>query len=309
VKAESSRAVLAALIANLGIAAAKLVGFVFTGAASMLAEAIHSFADSSNQGLLLLGSRLAQREATPQHPFGYGRERYFWSFIVALVIFTLGSLFALYEGVAKLIHPHALESPLWAVGILVVAIGLEGWSFMTAIHESNKLRGTDSWWAFIRRAKVPELPVVLLEDLGALIGLALALLGVALATLTGNPRFDAMGSVAIGVLLFGIAAVLAVEMRSLLLGESAGSRTLALVQEAIAQDPAVRRLIHLRTQHIGPEELLVCAKVELDAGLDFAGVVRSINALEQHLRASCPIARVVYIEPDVHDPARASTSS
>ncbi len=301
-QADSSRAVIAALFANLGIAVAKVVGFMFTGAASMLAEAIHSFADSSNQGLLLLGSRLARRKASTTHSFGYGRERYFWSFIVALVIFLLGALFALYEGVTKLLQPHQLESPLWAVGILTVAIGLESWSFRTAIVESNKIRDGRSWWAFVRHAKVPELPVVLLEDLGALIGLVLALLGIGLAALTGDARFDAMGSIAIGVLLFAIAVVLAVEMRSLLLGESADPGTEAELRETFESDPAVQRLIHLRTQHLGPEELLVGAKVEFDAGLSFEGVVTAINAVEIRLRERCAIARVVYIEPDIYRP-------
>ncbi|MFH1809480.1 MAG: cation diffusion facilitator family transporter [Pseudomonadota bacterium] len=302
-KAESNKAVLAALIANMGIAVAKLVGFVFTGAASMLAEAIHSLADTSNQGLLFLGGRLAHRQATPDHPFGYGRERFFWSFIVALVIFSMGSLFALYEGVTKLLHPHDLESPLWAVGILGAAIVLEGWSLKTAIGESNKIRGGESWWNFIRHAKVPELPVVLLEDFGALIGLTLALTGVGLAMFTGDARFDAMGSIAIGVLLFAIAGVLAVEMRSLLLGEAGSQSTLRIIRQVFEAESGVR-LIHMRTEHLGPEELLLCAKVEMDRNLSFESVVQAVNAVEKKIRDACPIARVIYIEPDIHDPAR-----
>ncbi|MBI4703850.1 MAG: cation diffusion facilitator family transporter [Deltaproteobacteria bacterium] len=297
-KSESKRAVVAALLANLGIAVAKLVGFAFTGAASMLAEAIHSIADTANQGLLFVGGALARRQATASHPFGYGRERYFWAFIVSLVIFTLGSLFALYEGVTKLVHPHALHSPAWAIGILVVAMALESASFTVAIRQSNKLRAGESWWAFVRRSKVPELPVVLLEDLGALVGLALALLGVGLTVATGNARYDALGSMAIGVLLFAIAAVLAVEMRSLLLGEAAAPVTERALRQVIEADAEVRRLVHMRTQHLGPEELLVAIKVELDAGLDFAGVVGAINRVEAALRAACPIARVIYVEPD-----------
>jgi cation diffusion facilitator family transporter len=203
----SRRAIVAALLANLAIAVAKLVGFVFTGAASMLAEAVHSMADTINQGLLFLGGSKARRAATAEHPFGYGRERYFWAFIVALVIFTAGSMFALFEGVEKLRRPHQLESVGWAVGILVVSMALEGLSFRTALREARAAKEAGSWWRFIRRSKTPELPVVLLEDFGALIGLVLALVGVGLAAVTGNARFDALGSVAIGVLLAGLSGL------------------------------------------------------------------------------------------------------
>ena len=220
--ADGSRtAIIAAFFANLGIAVAKFVGFFFTGAASMLAEAVHSVADTSNQGLLLLGERKARRRPTPEHPFGFGTERYFWAFVVALVIFTLGSLFALFEGEEKLRNPHELESAGWAVAILLLAIVFESFSLRTAVRESRHVKGDESWWAFIRRAKVPELPVVLLEDTGALIGLTFALLGVGLAEITGNARFDAAGSIAIGVLLGVIAMILVVEMKSLLIGEAA----------------------------------------------------------------------------------------
>ncbi len=297
---ESKRAIVAAFLANLGIAVAKLVGYLFTGAASMLAEAIHSVADTSNQALLLLGGRLARRDATPDHPFGYGRERYFWAFIVAMVIFSLGSLFALYEGISKVRHPHELESPAWAVGILVVAFVLEGLSFRTAMKESNRLRGSRSWFAFVRRSKVPELPVVLLEDFGALVGLAFALTGVTLALVTGDTRFDALGSVAIGLLLGVIAIVLAVEMKSLLIGEAANPEVRKAIADAVKAHPLVRRIIHMRTEHLGPEELLVGIKVELDHTLDFEGVSQAIDSIEERLRAACPIARVVYIEPDVY---------
>ncbi|MBI2877596.1 MAG: cation diffusion facilitator family transporter [Candidatus Tectomicrobia bacterium] len=303
-KSNSSKAIIAAFLANLGIAVAKLVGFIFTGAASMLAEMIHSLADSSNQGLLILGGKLARRTATLDHPFGYGRERYFWSFVVALVIFALGSAFAIYEGIEKLFHPHELESPLWAVGILVVAVVLESFSMWTAVREANHERGEQSWWAFIRHAKVPELPVVLLEDLGALLGLVLALVGVGLAMLTGKARFDALGSLAIGLLLGVIAVVLAIEMRSLLLGEAASLKVLDTLHEVIQAHPSVRRLIHMRTQHIGPEELLVAAKVEFERELTLEGVAAAIDALEDRLRQRVPIARMIYLEPDIYHPGR-----
>ena len=296
----SRKAILAALLANLGIAVAKFVGFALTGASSMLAEAVHSCADSGNQGLLLLGGRRARRVADEEHPFGYGRERYFWSFVVALVLFELGSLFALYEGVHKLRDPHPLDSAGIAIGILVAAIAMEIYSFRTAIVEANHVRGDQGWWAFIRHARTPELPVVLLEDAGALVGLILALLGVGLSVLTGDPVFDALGTIAIGVLLFVIAAVLVVEMKSLLIGEGATATQIGAIKDALADGPEITRVIHLKTLHLGPEELLVAAKVELATARSAADVAQAINAAETRLRAAVPIARVVYIEPDIY---------
>ena len=295
----SRRAVITAFCANLGIALAKAIAFLFTGAASMLAEAVHSVADTANQGLLLLGSARASRAPTPEHPFGFARERYFWAFVVSVVLFTLGSLFACYEGLQKLLHPHAISSPEWAFGVLFVAIVFEGFAFRTAARAANPLRGGASWWAFIRRAKSPELPVILLEDFGALLGLSFALVGVTLSLLTGDARFDALGSIAIGLLLGAIAIVLAVEMKSLLIGESAAPLQQRAIANAIEGCPEVRRLIHLRTQHLGPEQLLVCAKVELDSELTFSGVVEAINAIESGVRESVPAADLIYLEPDV----------
>lgn len=298
----SKKAIVAAFAANLAIALAKVVGFLFTGAASMLAEAVHSGADTTNQGLLFLGGARARKEATAEHPFGYGRERYFWGFVVALVIFSLGSVFALVEGIEKLITPHELESVGWAVGILLVSMACEGMSLRTAIGESRTTKGGESWWRFIRRSKNPELPVVLLEDTGALIGLVLALVGIALAEITGNPRFDAMGSVAIGLLLGAIAVTLVVEMKSLLIGESATPATTRKIREAMESDDAVLRVIHLRTEHLGPEELLVGAKLAFDTTLDVPALAKAIDAVEVLVRAAVPDARVIYIEPDVSRP-------
>lgn len=293
-----TRAILAALLANAGIAVAKLVGYLVTGSSSMLAEAVHSLADTSNQGLLLLGGKRAQRAATAEHPFGYGRDRYFYSFVVALLLFTLGSVFALYEGIHKLEAPEPLTSPLVAVAILVVAIGLEGYSFRTAIQESRPLKGSGSWWDFIRQAKVPELPVVLLEDFGALIGLALALVGVGLSVLTGDPVFDALGTIAIGTLLGVIAVILIIEMKSLLLGEGATAPVLSAIVDNLTAG-AVRRVIHIRTQYIGPEELLVAAKIALTPGLPVEDVARAIDEAEARVRAAVPEARMIYLEPDL----------
>ncbi|TFG95090.1 MAG: cation diffusion facilitator family transporter [Myxococcales bacterium] len=305
----SRRAIVAAFVANLGIAVTKLAAYVATGAASMLAEAVHSFADTGNQGLLLLGGNLARREATSEHPFGFGRERYFWAFVVALVLFSLGSVFAVAEGVAKLRDPHELSDPLWAVGVLAVAIALEAWSLRTAVQETNRVRGTLGFWSFVRRTKSPELPVVLLEDVGALLGLIFALVAVLLAMVTGDARFDAMGSIAIGCLLAAIAWVLAREMRSLLLGEAASPRTQQAIREALATSPDLRRLIHLRTLHLGPEELLVVAKVEFDPSLVVAQLAQRIDAAEALIRARVPEARLIFLEPDVHRPTDTAGST
>lgn len=295
----SRKAIFAALAANAGIALAKLVGFLLTGAASMLAEAVHSLADTSNQALLLLGGNRARREANRAHPFGYGRERYFWAFVVALVLFLLGGVFAIVEGIDKLQHPHELESLPIAVGILLVAVVLEGFSLRTAIAEASLQRGDDSWWKFIRHSKGPELPVVLLEDTGALLGLLMALLGVGMGAITDNARWDAVGSLGIGILLVLIAAVLVVEMKSLLIGESASPADIAAIERAIVETPCVLNLIHLRTEHLGPEELLVGVKVEMHHELTLPEVADQIDEIERHLRAAVPKARVIYIEPDV----------
>ena len=294
-----TRAILAAFFANLGIAIAKFVAFLFTGAASMLAEAIHSVADTGNQALLLLGGRLARRDATAEHPFGYGRERYFWSFVVALVLFTVGSLFALYEGVDKIRHPHEIDSPAWAFAVLTMAIVLEGFSMRTAVVEANRVRGSASWTRFVRRSRSPELPVVLLEDLGALVGLVLALGALVIAVVFDAPVFDGIGTLSIGILLGLIAVVLAVEMRSLLLGEGATAADAAAIRGAIESTDGVSGLIHLRTQHIGPEELLVAAKVAFDPGYTTAQLAEAIDRVESNTRAAVPIAHPMYVEPDI----------
>jgi len=300
-----TRAIIAALAANAGIAVAKFIGFAVTGSSSMLAEAVHSVADTSNQGLLLLGGKRAKRAATPEHPFGYGRDRFFYSFIVALLLFTLGSVFALYEGIEKLAHPGELTSPIVAIIILFVAIGLEGFSFRTAIHESRELKGKLSWWQFIRQSTTPELPVVLLEDFGALIGLVLALLGVGLTLLTGEGVFDALGTIGIGLLLGVIAIVLIVEMKSLLIGEGARPPVLAAIVDGL-KGGAVQDVIHLRTQYLGPEELLIAAKIALRPGLPVEEVAREIDEAEARVRAAVPAARMIYLEPDLE---RTATSS
>ncbi|MDQ1687087.1 MAG: hypothetical protein QOK42_62 [Frankiaceae bacterium] len=294
-----TRAVVAALLANLGIAVLKLVAFAVTRSSSMLAEGVHSIADSTNQALLLFGAKRSRRDATEKHPFGYGRERFFWSFVVALLLFSVGSLFALYEGWHKLSDDSPLERPIVAVGVLLGAIVLESLSFRTAIRESNTLRGDSSWVQFVRHAKIPELPVVLLEDLAALIGLVLALAGVGLAVLTDDPVWDAYGSLAIGVLLLVVALVLAVEMKSLLIGEGAGADMEEQIQAALLAGPEVDRVIHLRTMHLGPEELLVAAKIAVATTSSATEIARGIDAAEARVRDAVPIARVIYLEPDL----------
>ncbi|MEU9102170.1 cation diffusion facilitator family transporter [Streptomyces sp. NPDC048361] len=301
-----TKAIVAALSANLAIAVAKFVAFLFSGSSSMLAESVHSLADSGNQGLLLLGGKKAKREATPQHPFGYGRERYIYAFLVSIVLFSVGGMFAVYEGYEKIQHPHAIEAWYWPVGVLVFAIIAEGYSFRTAIKESNVTRGQLSWKEFIRRAKAPELPVVLLEDFGALIGLVLALAGVGLALLTDNGVWDGIGTLCIGILLILIALILAAETKSLLLGESAGTEEVEKIKAAIVDGSAVTSVIHMRTLHLGPEELLVAAKIAVQHDDTAQEIATAINAAEARIRTAVPIARVIYLEPDIYSAEEAA---
>lgn len=301
-----TKAIVAALSANLAIAVAKFVAFLFSGSSSMLAESVHSLADSGNQGLLLLGGKRAKRQATPEHPFGYGRERYIYAFLVSIVLFSVGGMFAIYEGYEKIKHPHELEHWYWPVGVLVFAIIAEAFSFRTAIKESNPLRGKQSWSQFVRRAKAPELPVVLLEDLGALVGLILALGGVGLALATGDGVWDGIGTLCIGVLLIVIAIVLAAETKSLLLGESVSLDEVRKIEAALVDGDTVTRVIHMRTLHLGPEELLVAAKLAVQHDDTAAEVAAAINAAEARIREAVPIARAIYLEPDIYDEAAAA---
>jgi cation diffusion facilitator family transporter len=302
-----TKAIVAALLANLGIAVTKFVAWALSGSSSMLAEAIHSVADSGNQVLLLFGSRRAKREATPLHPFGYGRERYIYAFIVSIVLFSVGGLFALYEAFHKFEEAThsatrgAITSWHWLpVTVLVIAIILESFSFRTAIVESNAVRGKVSWKEFIRRAKAPELPVILLEDLGALVGLVFALFGVCMTLITGNGVWDAVGTMMIGLLLVAIAVVLAIETKSLLLGESATDEHVKAIAAAITSGPEVERVIHMRTMHLGPDELLVAAKIAVKHDETADVVAKGIDAAEARIREAVPIARVVYLEPDIY---------
>lgn len=304
-----NKAIIAALSANLGIALTKLLAFLLTGMSSMLAEAIHSFADSGNQLLLLIGGKKAKRPANVEHPFGFGRERYVYAFIVSIVLFTLGGLFALYEAYHKwheAMTGHA-EKPgtgqqWWWVPlvVLIVAIGMEGFSFRTAIGEANHTRGSQSWVRYVRGAKAPELPVVLLEDFAALLGLAFALFGVGLAIVTEDARWDAIGTAMIGLLLVAVAVVLAVEMKSLLIGEGAAPERVRRIADAIESVPDIDRVIHMKTLHVGPEELLVAAKIAIGSADQGNQVAAAIDAAEAAIRDAEPdLELLIYLEPAI----------
>ncbi len=293
------KAVVAALLANVGIAISKFVAFFFTGSSSMLSEAIHSLADSGNQVLLLVGNKRSKKVADEQHNFGYGRRRFVYGFVVAIVLFLVGGLFSLYEGLHKWQHPEPLEDWWIAVVVLLVAIVLESFSFRTAIREANRSRGKRSMLQFVRDARQPELPVILLEDAGALVGLVFALTGVGLAVITGDGRFDAMGAMAVGTLLVVIAIFLAMEMTTMLVGESALPEEVAAIRAALESAVGVRRVIHLRTLHIGPDELLVAAKIAIAHNDTGAQIARDIDAAEAALRAAVPTAVYVFLEPDL----------
>ena len=295
-----TKAIVAALLANLGIAATKFVAFAFSGASSMLAEAIHSLADSINQILLLVGGRKARKEADHKHPFGYGRERFVYAFVVSIILFTVGGVFALYEGYEKLLHPHALE--MWWLPMLVlsVSIVLESFSLRTALRESRALKGNASWVSFVRHAKAPELPVVILEDTAALVGLVLAFFGVGLTALTGNSFFDAVGTMAIGALLVVVAIVLGIEIKGLLVGEGASTANVELIEQAILSGGEAGHIIHMKTLYLGPDELMVAAKLAFAAEEKVGTVAAAIDTIEARIREVVPEARVIYIEPDVH---------
>lgn len=296
----SRKAIIAAFFANLGIAISKFVGFLLTGSAGLAAESVHSLADTGNQGLLLLGARRAVRARDEEHPFGHERERYFWAFVVALVLFSMGGLFAIYEGISKLRHPHETDSLGIAVGILVVAILLETFSLRTAVREVAHVKPAgQSYWQFIKTAKSPELPTVLLEDIAAETGLFLALGGVLLGHFTHNPRWDAVGSISIGVLLVVVAFVLGVEMKALLLGETASRENRVALAAALRSHSHVQSVVYMHTEHLGPDTLLVAAKVIFDPALPAADVSRTIDEAEAAMRAAVPIASFIFIEPDM----------
>ncbi|TFB67653.1 cation diffusion facilitator family transporter [Cryobacterium sp. Hz9] len=294
-----NKAIVAAFAANLGIAVTKFVAWAFSGSSSMLAEAVHSVADAGNQLLLLLGGRKAKKRADLEHPFGYGRERYVYAFVVSIILFSIGGVFSLYEGFDKLQHPHPLENVWLPILVLAIAMVLESFSLRTAIKESNHVRGNQTWVQFIRHAKAPELPVVLLEDVAALTGLTFAFVGVGLAVITDEPIWDAVGTLAIGVLLVLVAIILGIETKSLLVGEGASKKDLDAIKTAILDGPETKRIIHLKTLYLGPDEILVGAKLAFDGEHRVADVATDINAVETRIRAAVPLARTIYLEPDI----------
>jgi cation diffusion facilitator family transporter len=297
-----NRAVVAALLANIAIAIVKFVAFLVSGSSSMLAESVHSLADTGNQALLLLGGRKSRKEADVAHPFGYGRERFVFAFVVSIILFSVGGVFSIVEGVFKLANPHPLDNPWVPVIVLLASIGAEAFSFRTAIRESKHLRGKESIPSFIRHAKAPELPIVLLEDFAALIGLTLAFLGVGLTIITGSGIFDGISTMCIGVLLVLVALVLGVETKSLLVGEGASPEDLAAIRAAINAHKDVEALIHIKTLYLGPDELLVGAKVAFARSKKLVDVANAIDEVEASIREAVPIARVIYLEPDIYRP-------
>jgi cation diffusion facilitator family transporter len=299
------RAVFAALAANLGIALAKFVAFLITGSASLLAESVHSVADAGNEVLLIIGRGRSTRPRSEEHPFGFGRERYFYGFVVSVMLFTVGATFSVYDGIHKIANPEPVRSPGVAFAVLGLSAVLEAFSLRTGIAEANLVRGGRGWGSFIRRTKAPELPVVLVEDLAALIGLAFAFAGVGLAVLTGDGRWDGAGSLAIGLLLAMAAGILAVETKSLLIGESASADVEDQIVAALEDGPQVVRVIHLRTVHISPDSLLVTAKIAVRDTDTAAQIADGIDAAEKRVRAAVPIATTIYLEPDIYRPARA----
>jgi cation diffusion facilitator family transporter len=296
-----TKTIVTALIANFTIAIAKFFGFIITSSSAMLAEAVHSVADTSNQALLLLGKKRSEKQPTAMRQFGHGRERFFWAFVVSLVLFSIGSMYAIFEGIEKIRHPHEIESLWWALTILLFAMCMEAFAFQTAVKESRHYKGNHSWRSFIRRSRIPELPVVLLEDFGALMGLIFAFICVLIADTTGNTVWDGIGTLSIGILLGLIALVLAIETKSLLIGESALPEQTLNIETAITNSDHVERLIEMRTEYLGPETLLVAAKIEFKGTFSSSGISDAVDAVEENIRAVEPLAKIIYLEPDTYD--------
>ena len=292
-----TRTIVTALIANFTISIAKFFGFVITSSSAMLAEAVHSLADTSNQALLLLGKKRSKKSPSAERPFGFGRERFFWAFVVSIVLFSLGSMYAVYEGIEKIRHPHEIESLWWALAILLFAMVMEAYAFQTAVKESRLYKGNHSWKSFIRRSRIPELPVVLLEDFGALMGLVFAFVCVLIADVTGNAIWDGIGTLSIGILLGLIAIILAIETKSLLIGEGALPEQSMRIENAIISSPEVSSLIDMRTEYLGPETLLVAAKIEFSEKSSSPDISNDVDNIEKRIREVEPLAKIIYLEP------------
>ena len=300
-----TKTIVTALVANFTIAVAKFFGFIITSSSAMLAEAVHSVADTSNQALLLLGKKRSEKLPSEMRQFGFGRERFFWAFVVSLVLFSLGSMYAIYEGIEKIRHPHEIDSLWWALAILLFAMFMEGYAFRTAVTESRHYKGNHSWKSFIRRSRIPELPVVLLEDFGALMGLVFAFICVLIADTTGNAVWDGIGTLSIGILLGLIAVVLAIETKSLLIGEGALPEQTKKIEDAITGSDHVVRLIEMRTEYLGPETLLIAAKIEFKDNSSSSGISDAVDAVEERIRSVEPLAKIIYLEPDTYDEVNA----
>jgi cation diffusion facilitator family transporter len=299
VKADSVRTIFYALGANLAIAVAKTGAAIATGSSAMLAEAIHSYADSGNQGLLLWGMKQAKRPPSPDYPLGWGKAVFFWSFIVALVLFSLGGLFSVYEGWHKLAHPEDLSYPWVAVGVLVFGLIAETVSLRACLQEVNKVRGRKTLWQWFRESRQSELVVILGEDLAALLGLALALLAVLMTIVSGNPMWDALGSMAIGVVLILVAAGIGYEIKGLLIGQSADPETVARLREFLEKQDHVDTVLRILTLQLGTS-LMVALKVKMNSA-SAAEMVAAINRAERALRAEFPEIQWLFFEPDVAD--------
>ena len=295
----SMRAIIAALIANIGIATTKFIAAAVSGSASMFAEGIHSVADSGNQLLLIVGGKRARREATSSHPFGYGRSRYIYAFMVSIVLFSVGGMFSILEGIQKLHEPHELTNAWLPLTVLGISIVLESLSLRTALREAKHVRGKASLPQFIRHAKSPELPVVMLEDMAALAGLVLAFGGVGLTVLTHDGMWDALGTLAIGGLLILVAIILGIETSSLLVGEGASADDTARIREALGSSRGVKSVIHMKTLYLGPEELMLAAKIEVAADSTGKEIAEIIDEAEVNVRKVVPVTRVIYLEPDI----------
>ena len=296
------RAVLTALVANLLVAGAKLGAFALTASSALLAESLHSFADTANEVLLLVGARRSTRPADLRHPFGHARYRYVYAFLVSLTVFWIGGVLAVIEGLVHLASDEPIVDPAWAFAVLVLGAVLDGWSLRTTVRAGRPAKGVLSWKQLMRTTKAPELIVVFLEDLGALVGIAIAAVGVGLATITGAPVWDAVASIAIGLLLMAIGLVVNRETQSLLLGESASKDVEATIREAIAATPGIDGVVNFRTIHIGPDDLVVASGIVVDQAMEAAAIAQAIDAAEERVRAGLPYRTVIYLEPRVADP-------
>lgn len=298
---ESKGAIFAALAANIGIAISKFVAFLLTGATSMLAESVHSLADSSNQVLLLIGSHQSKRRPTRMHPFGYGRAHFLYAFIVSIVLFSVGGMFAIYEGIHKIQEPTMINSPIIAYVVIGLAMLFEGAALRTALHEAKSFKPqAQSWWVFLQETKSINHIVLALEDSAALVGLTIAGLGITTSLLTGNPIWDGVATLLIGALLICVAVVLFREAQSLLIGEAADAPTERKIRETILQVEDIDKVVDLKTLYTGPNELFIAMKVTVGHQDTASTVSRAIDEVEALLRKEFPIARLIYIEPDVY---------